>query len=395
MTNDKKAGLRVKKAINQELMRNTNKTQILKCIKERQPVSKREIAEELGLSTTTIATFIKELQRERMIRSGGTGQSTGGRRSVLYQLNPDYSYALGIDLKVDRMIGVLLNFKGDIKGAKAVDLIEQDEWQVSRLLRDFIEELLAENKVTLQQVGGIWIGVPGVLNRERTIIEFAPNLGWRNVNLPAMLAFEQPIYLENEANAGALGEVVFGAAQQVSHLVYVSVGVGIGCGLIINHKLFPGFLQQAGEFGHMTVEPLGERCRCGNQGCWEVYASNAAALRLYAEKTKRHQVTFPEFLRQIGQGEQPALEVLQSLLRYLGLGIANLINGLNPEMVVVGGELTAVKELVYPTLLREIKARALAMSFAGVRLEFSQLGEQAVALGMGSIVLDQMLNTVN
>ena len=95
----------------------------------------------------------------------------------------------------------------------------------SDLLRDFIEELLAENKVTLQQVGGVGIGVPGVLNRERTIIEFAPNLGWRNVNLTAMLAFEQPIYLEKgKRMLGALGEVVFGAAQQVSHLVYVSVG---------------------------------------------------------------------------------------------------------------------------------------------------------------------------
>jgi len=385
----------VKKAINQELMRNTNKTQILKCIKEKQPVAKREIAEELGLSTTTVATFIKELLGEKMIRSGGTAQSTGGRRSVLYQLNPDYAYALGIDLKVDRLCGVLLNFKGEIKGEKEVALVDRDEWQVSRLLKDFIQGLLAENGVMFSQVGGIGIGVPGVLNRERTIIEFAPNLGWRNVNLPSMLALEKPVYLENEANAGALGEVVFGVAQQVSHLVYVSVGVGIGCGLIINRQLFPGFLQYAGEFGHMTVEPLGEDCRCGNQGCWEVYASNSAALRMYAAKTNQHLTTFQEFLRRSTNGEQPALEVLQTVLRYLGLGIANLINGLNPEMVVVGGELTAVREFVYHSLLKEIKARTLEKSFAGVRLEFSQLGDQAVALGMGSIVLDQMLNTVN
>ena len=145
----------------------------------------------------------------------------------------------------------------------------------------------------------------------------------------------------------------------------------------------------------MTVEPFGERCRCGNQGCWEVYASNSAALRMYVEKTKQQQTTFQEFLHRGTKGEQPALEVLQTLLRYLGLGIANLINGLNPEMVVVGGELTAAKELVYHSLLKEIKARTLEKSFAGVRLEFSQLGDQAVALGMGSIVLDQMLNTVN
>jgi predicted NBD/HSP70 family sugar kinase/predicted transcriptional regulator len=383
----------MKKVINQELMRNTNKTQILKCIKEKQPVSKREIAEELGLSTTTISTFIKELGHERMIRPSGIGQSTGGRRSVLYQLNPEYVYTLGIDLKVDRLIGVLLDFKGEICGSKETDLSDQDEWKVIPLINNFIQEILTENKLSIRQLGGIGIGVPGVLNSESRVIEFAPNLGWRNVDLPAMLALNKPVYLENEANAGALGERVFGSAKNVSHLVYISVGMGIGCGLLIENKLFSGNCQQAGEFGHMVVEPMGLRCRCGNRGCWEVYASNSAALRMYKGSNQENPVLFQGFLQKCRAGESEAIKVLETVAQYLGIGIANIINGLNPEMVVIGGELIEVKELIYNSLVKTIKERTLEKSFASVRLEFSQLGNKAVALGMGNIVLDQMLKT--
>ncbi|NLY91989.1 MAG: ROK family transcriptional regulator, partial [Firmicutes bacterium] len=379
----------MKKVINQELMRNTNKTQILKCIKEKQPVSKREIAEDLGLSTTTISTFIKELEYERVIQPGGTAQSTGGRRSVLYQLNPEYAYTLGIDLKVDRIIGVLQNFKGEIIGAKETIFVDQDEWKVIPLLKSFIQEILAENRISFAQLGGIGIGVPGVLDRESRIIEFAPNLGWRHVDLPAMLAIDKPVYLENEANAGALGEMVFGAAKHVSHLVYISVGMGIGCGLLIDNRLFSGYSQQAGEFGHMVVEPMGLPCRCGNRGCWEVYASNAAALRMYTEK-KQEKVSFQEFLHRCQLRESEAQQVLATVVQSLGIGIANIINGLNPEMIVVGGELTEVRELIYNPLVKTVKERALEKTFAGVRLEFSHLGNKAVALGMGSIVLEQM-----
>ena len=383
-----------KKAINQELMRNNNKAQILRCVKAKQVVSKRELTEELGLSTTTVSTFIRELEQENLIQNSGIARSTGGRRSLLYQLNPDYCYTLGLDLKVDRIVGVLLDFKGDIKAENEIPVRDRDEWKVVPLLKTFIHDLLAKYEIPWAQLGGIGIGIPGVLNNEGEIIDFAPNLGWKNVDLPTMLALDKPIYLENEANAGALGEVVFGLGQNVDHLAYISVGMGIGCGLIIDHKLFSGHLRNAGEFGHMTVESEGFPCQCGNKGCWEVYASNSAALRMYTEKTNNKQVTFPEFLRRCRENNDQATEVLQTVTKYLGLGIASVINILNPEMVIIGGEITNVKSLIFNSLLKEIKERTLEKSFAGVRLEFSQLGNKAAALGMGTIVLEKIINAL-
>ncbi|HHW12990.1 MAG TPA: ROK family transcriptional regulator [Firmicutes bacterium] len=383
-----------KKAINQELMRTNNKAQILRCVKAKHVVSKRELTEELGLSTTTVATFIRELEEENLILNSGIARSTGGRRSLLYQLNPDYCYTLGLDLQVDRIVGVLLDFKGDVQAEKEVAFQGRDEWQVVPLLKTFIHDLLATHKIPWAKLGGIGIGVPGVLNNEAEIIDFAPNLGWKNVDLPAMLALDKPVYLENEANAGALGEVEFGLGRNVGHLAYISVGMGIGCGLIIDHRLFSGHLRNAGEFGHMTVEPEGLPCRCGNRGCWEVYASNAAALRMYAEETGNQQITFPEFLLKCHEDDHCATNVLQTVSKYLGLGIASVINGLNPEMVIIGGEIANVKPLIFNSLLKEIKERTLEKSYAGVRLEFSQLGNKAAALGMGTIVLEQIINAL-
>ena len=376
-------------------MRNNNKAQILRCVKAKQVVSKRELTEELGLSTTTVSTFIRELEEENLIQNSGVARSTGGRRSLLYQLNPDYCYTLGLDLKVDRVVGVLLDFKGDIKAEKEVTFLERDEWKVIPLLKTFIHNLLAEYEIAWSKLGGIGIGIPGVLNNEAESIDFAPNLGWKNVDLPAMLALDKPIYLENEANAGALGEVVFGLGKNVGHLAYISVGMGIGCGLIIDHKLFSGHLRNAGEFGHMTVEPEGFPCRCGNRGCWEVYASNSATLRMYAEATNNEQITFPEFLRKCQENDYHATEVLRTVTKYLGLGIASVINALNPEMVVIGGEITNVKSLIFNSLLKEIKERTLEKSFSGVRLDFSQLGNRAAALGMGTIVLEKIINALS
>ena len=384
----------IKKTINQELMRTNNKAQILRCVKAKQVVSKRELTEELGLSTTTVSTFIRELEQENLILNSGIARSTGGRRSLLYQLNPDYCYTLGLDLQVDRIVGVLLDFKGDIKAEQEVAFQDRDEWKVVPLLKTFIHELLAAYEIPWSKLGGIGIGVPGVLNSEAETIDFAPNLGWKNVDLPAMLALDKPIYLENEANAGALGEVEYGLGRNVGHPADISVGMGIGCGLIIDHKLFAGHLRNAGEFGHITVEPEGILCPCGNRGCWEVYASNAAALRMYAETTGNKQISFPEFLLKCQENDGHATNVLRTVTKYLGLGIASVINGLNPEMVIIGGKITNLKPLIFNSLLKEIKARALEKSFAGVRLEFSQLGNKAAALGMGSIVLAQITNAL-
>jgi Transcriptional regulator/sugar kinase len=383
----------MKKAINQELMRANNKKSILELILKKAPISKIEIANTLGLSSTTVANFINELSSENKITNCGVAKSTGGRKSALYQVNPEAFYIIGIDLQVDRVVCVLTNSVGTVLGTKESLFSNKDEWHVINLLNKAIEEIIYENNIPDEKIGGVGIGVPGIVQNASGIIELAPNLGWQNVNLRQLLNIDTLILIENEANAAAIGEQAFGVAAHIPNLIFISVGMGIGCGLIFNGKLFTGQSYHAGEFGHMTVEPAGLTCRCGNQGCWEVYASNDATLKLYNQISDHKIYNFAEFLELVEQDDSYALDALESSIKYLGIGIANLVNGLNPQMVIIGGELTKLKGIIYHKLLKQIKDRSLDKTFGGFSLEFSQLKNQATALGMASLVLDALFGS--
>lgn len=381
----------MEKVVNQELMRAINKKHILKFIQKSAPVSKKEIADQLGLSSTSISTFINELVSEDKIISCGIAKSTGGRKSTLFKVNPEAFYVIGLDLQVDRIISVLLNFTGDLIVTKQIPFKNKDELSLIALLKSTIEEIISGKKINSSKIGGIGVGIPGIVNNGSGLIEFAPNLSWKNVNLQQLLAINYPVFIENEANTAALGEKAYGIARPVSNLVYVSIGMGVGCGLILNEKLFTGHSYHAGEFGHMTVEPEGVICQCGNRGCWEVYTSNDAALKMYREKTGINLDCFEEFLNRVTNNDPRALEVLESIISYLGLGIANIANGINPEMIVIGGKITELRTLIYNKILKQIKDRCLEKSFGRMAIEFSKLKDNASALGVASLVIEKIV----
>lgn len=381
----------MKRVINQETMRSTNKHSILDFIQRKGPIAKPEIANRLGLSATSVSTFINELLSEDTIIPCGNAKSTGGRKSTLYQVNPNAFFSIGMDLQVDRIIALLLNFNNECIDKWEISLETTDEWAVVDKLRQLIPSILAKNNLPLKKLTGVGIGVPGIVNGENGLIEFAPNLGWKNVNLHQALGLDCPVTVENEANAAALGERSFGNAKLIGNLVYVSIGMGVGCGLILNGRLFAGQTYHAGEFGHMTIDPQGLLCRCGNKGCWECYTSNQAVLALYTQKTGKALSSFREFIEHIHDNDSEAVSVLEQTTRYLGLGLANIANGLNPEMVVIGGEIAELRDLIINPLLRQVKDLCLDKTFSGLTIEFSRLGNQAAALGMAELMIRQTL----
>lgn len=384
----------MKKAINQRIMRSNNKRQILEFIRKNEPVTKKEVAEGLGASITTVATFITELLNENQIATSGNAVSSGGRKSELYHLNPDSSYVLGVDLQVDRLIMLLINLQGQILRIEEVKYTGTDEWQIASILYQAMLKICDSAKIVFSKIAGIGVGVPGIVNHHTGIIEFAPNLGWKNVNLSSLLPVDLPVIVENEAKAAAVGELNFGSAQGKANVIYVSVGLGIGTGLILNNHIFYGHNFLAGEFGHMTIEPNGLPCRCGKNGCWEVYASNNAALELYHQYSGSELSSYEDLLNAFFQNNPIAARVIHETTDYLGLGIANLINGLNPEMIIVGGKITEAENLIYNRLLKEIKEHCFEYSFRGVKLQFSSLRNQATALGVGSLMIDSLLDNL-
>lgn len=384
----------MKKAINHRIMRSNNKRQIVELLRKNEALTKKEIAQQLGISITTVATFITELINENRIVPSGNAASTGGRKSELYHLNPDSLYVIGVDLQVDRLITLLINLQGQILGIQEVKYNGTDEWQIGTTLYQTLLRLCDSTRTSFSKIAGIGVGVPGIVNHQTGIIEFAPNLGWKNVNLASLIPVDLPIVVENEANAAAIGEKTsFGAAQGRANMIYISVGLGIGTGLILKNDLYCGHNFVAGEFGHMTIVPNGLPCRCGKKGCWEVYASNSAALNLYHHYSNIALDSYDELLTAFFQGDPIATRVINETTDYLGLGIANLINGLNPEMVIIGGKITEAEDFIQYRALKEIKEHCFEYSYRNIEIKFSNLKNKATALGAGSLIIDYILDT--
>ena len=244
----------MKKAINHRIMRSNNKRQIMELLRKSGSLTKKEIAQRLGVSITTVATFINELINEDRILPSGNAESTGGRKSELYHLNPDASYVVGVDLQVDRLIVLLINLQGQIIRADEVKYTGTDERQIAATLYQTIIGISDSTQTPFSKIAGLGIGVPGIVNHQTGIIEFAPNLGWKNVDLASIIPIDLPVIIENEANAAAIGEANFGAARGKANVIFISVGLGIGAGLILTNSLYYGdnFLRANRPYDYFT-----------------------------------------------------------------------------------------------------------------------------------------------
>jgi glucokinase-like ROK family protein len=237
---------------------------------------------------------------------------------------------------------------------------------------------------------------------------FAPNLGWKDLPVRAILqeAFNAPIFVDNEANIAALGERYFGAAQGYDEVVYISAtGIGLGGGIVHGGRVFSGVTGVGAEFGHMTMDPDGEICKCGNQGCWETQVSQQALFRYVwrlvdqgevsrlSEMTdhRRASLTVPLIVEAARAGDTVALDALKIIGRDLGIGIASLVNVLNPELVVFGGLLSLAGEFLMPVIEKELDRRALKWNREAMKLVLAKHGSDACVMGGVAVVYQAIL----
>jgi glucokinase-like ROK family protein len=298
----------------------------------------------------------------------------------------------------------------------AADTIWQHRQQTDRrdgqaaILRrtlDIVRRGVRKTKETSGSVLGLGLGVPGLVDVTTGRLLFAPNLQWRDVPLRTLLEaeFSFPIYVDNEANLAALGESYFGAARGSRNVLYVSAGVGLGGGIIIDGRIVPGAAGFTGEVGHMTIEPNGLQCNCGNRGCWETLVSQGAVFRRVREavagggrsRLAEHplnldRLTIPMIAQAAGEGDGVALQALEETGVYLGIGLANLINALNPEIVVFGGILSMASDYLLPVIRRVVCERALHWSVESMRVMVASHGSESCAMGGVASVYHQILS---
>ncbi len=392
----------------QALIREINLSIILNALRDHPPLSRAALAVATGLNKTTVSSLVHQLINASFVTETGVGKNFTGRPGILLQLNPYAGAIIGVEMGVDFISVVLTDFAARVIW-RHQERTDRREQQGAILRRAFanIEAAAEQARAHSLNVLGLALGVPGLVDVESGTLLYAPNLQWENVPLRQLFRarFDFPVFVDNEASIAAFGETYFGVARGARNVLYVSAGVGIGGGLVLDGRIYPGGSGFAGEVGHMTLEPDGLPCACGNRGCWETLASQSAVFRRIHEgiaagemsllarfqNGKREQLTIPVIVRAAQEGDTIARRALHDTGKYLGIGLANLVNALNPEMVVFGGILSLAKEFLLPVIQQTISERALRWSSQTAQIVVAAHGSDACVMGSVAMVYDQIL----
>lgn len=317
---------------------------------------------------------------------------------------------LAIDLGGSKIITAIISNKDQVMAREYHPVLadEEPEAVINRLVST-IDHLLNLRNLGLSQLHSISIAAAGAIDFDKGIVTLSPNLpGWHNIPLRGIVSEKYGVetFLLNDANAAALAEHYFGIGRGVNNFVYLTVSTGIGGGIIINGKLYSGPSGSAGEMGHMTIDVNGPRCNCGNIGCFEVLASGTAvareAVRRISQgersaitdivKGKLENITAKEVSQAAEAGDSLALAVISQAAFYLGVGMVNLVNIFNPEMIIVGGGMSKMGDLLLAPARRVVRERAFPLSARAVRIVSGQLGDNAGVLGAAAFARQQKIH---
>ena len=340
-------------------VRDINQTVFLHLIRERQPISRADIAKATGLRPGTVSAIVNRLIREKLVYEGVEGPSTGGRPPKYLYVNAESAYVLAVDVGVGETAYAVSDFNGRILMQRALVTRGAPEIFLTALGREI--NALVRTQYPRARFEAAGVSVPGLIDRADGSLITSPNLGWQGVPVRALLEAELglPVFVENDANAAAFAELWYGPLDELSArtLLCVLVVEGLGTGLIINGELHVGTSIGLGGFGHMTLDPNGPPCSCGRRGCWETFASDRATLARYRGLQKKGDAgTVAEIISLAVQGDPAALSAVEATARYLGEGIASLAHGLSPQVVVVGGEIAGAWQIIEPVIRERVKS---------------------------------------
>ncbi len=322
-----------------EVVRDINRRIVLNLIRTRHPISRADLARVSGLQRSTISLIVEQLIEENWVLEGPTGRLPRGRRPTFLRLN-DKRAIIGVDIRPSQTTVALADANGKFISQEAMPTPAEPGPGL-----DGIIERIQRIKRSCQgkKIEGVGVSLPGRYDERTDRLVFAPNLKWRDVHIrtPIAKATGLEVEMENAANACVLAAVWFERLEECRNFVVVTVSEGIGVGILANGQLVRGLHGMAGEFGHVPLVPDGPVCGCGSRGCWEVFASNQAALRYYLESgSDTGGLTFAGLLSRAEQGDKRAAAAVETMAHYLGRGMRMIVAGLAPERILVVGDLT-------------------------------------------------------
>jgi Transcriptional regulator/sugar kinase len=374
------------------LIKKINTSIVLEAVLKNAPLSRAQISELTGLNKATVSNLVQDLIDSDLIIEIGPGESSGGRKPVMLLFNGQAGYAVGIDLGVNYIRGVLADLEGNVISELQKSLKKhQLEFTLKELVQ-CIEELIGQAPDSPYGIVGIGIGVPGIVD-DRGSILFAPNLEWRQVELQQILEerFQLPVTIDNEANAGAQGEQKYGIGRGIAHQIYVSVGIGIGTGIILNKELYKGATGFSGELGHLSIEYSGKPCRCGNEGCWELYASENALLEQAAPLGFDN---LEDLISAAEAGNDEVRALFYKIGEYMGAGISNIVNVFNPDVVIIGNRMSRAKIWLEDAVQTSVTRRTLPYHRERLRILFAELQDQSAVRGAAYYAISKFFTKI-
>ncbi|MBM6614772.1 ROK family transcriptional regulator [Desemzia sp. RIT804] len=378
-----------------QMMKSVNKSTILNKIRQSGPISRAEIAKVTGITPPTVSSIVKELMDEKLVVESNLGESQGGRKPTMLLLNRNEHYVVGVDAGSDSIKACVSDLVGNI-------LVRSELPIKSHTIENFLAVLIQAIQLVIKDMGiegnkviGIGIAMHGVVDVATGTSLYSANSGLRNVHIKEVLedTFDLQVRVENNSRAMALGEYWFGDYGTLKSFTVINIGRGVGSGMIESGKLRYGAQEIAGEIGHMTISLDGEKCSCGNQGCFETFVTGDAIVRRAKIKIPDapEELTGEKVYEYALEGKKEYQKILEETGVLIGIGIVNLIHSLNPEKIVLGGGVMKSHKFLMPSIIATIQQRALTeKARKDNMITLTRVGDDATILGAAALLLTKL-----
>ncbi|MBH1938480.1 ROK family transcriptional regulator [Streptomyces sp. AV19] len=375
----------------QSSLHRANLERVVRAVRRAGALTQAEIARATGLSAATVSNIVRELKDTGTVEV--TPTSSGGRRARSVSLSGDAGIVIGVDFGHTHLRVAIGNLAHRVLAEEAEPLdVDASAAQGLARAEHLVKSLIAREGIDPRKIVGVGLGVPGPIDVESGVLGSTAILpGWAGTNPRDELAarLDVPVHVDNDANLGALGELVWGAGRGAADLAYIKVASGVGAGLVINGQIYRGPGGTAGEIGHITLDESGPVCRCGNRGCLETFTAHRYVLPLL-HSAHGPDLTAPRMVRLARDGDAGCRRVIADVGRHIGSGVASLCNLLNPSRIVLGGDLADAGELVLAPIRESVGRYAIPSAARQLEVVPGALGGRAEVLGALALVLSEM-----
>lgn len=385
---------------NSTVVRNINRSMILNTIRNHQPLSRSKIAEITGLNKSTVSSIVAGLLEEELIFEQIKIDQSIGRNPIdlSLKLGKNLIGAIAIDAAITRF--AIVDINGSVLDTSFIKTNSKNREQCTQQCLNELKSLC--KKLNIDTLKGVGVSIAGIVDSKNLIVNYAPNLGWEDFKIGDLIRKYMPdleiLTVGNDAKCSAQAELWFGVHDtHLSNFVFLEIGPGIGSGIVVGNKILDGEYHASGEVGHMVIYEDGELCSCGNNGCWERYASDSATVKRYIARKynkleKLSDLTIDDIIDLANNGDDIAKEVLSQTGYFLGLGISNIIKAIDPHAIILGGRITRAWDIIYPEINDLVKKRAFYGEKKNLFILRSSLKVRPRLLGAATYAIEQIFS---